>query len=116
MATDDRDFIVGEHSEVRSADGAAAVAAAVGGVSVSEAYQRQGIALLSFGTQVAHPVALEALQAGDVGMRKDDLVIALGNGKALVSGQAQPIDSVSSGPDFLGWFDPTKLRRDPAGH
>jgi hypothetical protein len=56
---------------------------------------------------VTEPVPPTQLKAGDVGMWKDHLVMALGNGKVLVSGQVQPLESVSSGPDFLGWFDPT---------
>jgi len=107
MAIQEDDFI---GAEARSADGAAAVAAAIGGMSVSKAYQRQGIALPSIGAQVDHPVAADALQAGDVGMRRGDFVMALGNDKVLVSGTVQSIDSVSTGPDFLGWFDPTKRR------
>lgn len=99
-----------EHSgEARSAAGAAAVQAALNGASVTEAYQQQNIALPSVGAQVTAPVAPEALQAGDVGMWKNRLVMALGSGKALVAGQLQTVDEASSGPDFLGWFDPTKL-------
>lgn len=117
MATnDDHGSIGGESVQARSADGAAAVAAALSGVEVGEAYQRQGIVLPEIGTQVAHLVAPDALKAGDVGMRTGDLVMALGNGNVLAAGQVQPIDSVSSRPDFLGWFDPTKPHKDSAGH
>jgi hypothetical protein len=37
------------------------------------------------------------------------MVMALGNKQVLVNGQVQPQESVGSGPDFLGWIDPTKL-------
>lgn len=105
------EFIGGKSVEARSAEGAAAVVAAIGGVTVAEAYERQGVPLPLVGTQVADPVPADALQAGDVGMRADDFVMALGGGEALVSGQVQSVESVSSGPGFLGWFDPTKPNR-----
>lgn len=66
MATnDDHGSIGGESVQARRADGAAAVAAALSGVEVSEAYQRQGIVLPEIGTQVAHPVAPDALKADE---------------------------------------------------
>lgn len=101
------EFMAGKFVRARSAEGAAAVAAAIGGVTVAEAYERQGISLPPVGTQVADPVTADALQAGDVGMRTSDFAMALGDGEALVAGQIQPVESVSSGPGFLGWFDPT---------
>lgn len=109
--TKNREFTGGKSVQARSAEGAAAVAAAIGGVDAAEAYERQGISLPLVGTQVADPVAADALQAGDVGMRAGDFVMALGGGEALVSGQVESIESVSSGPGFLGWFDPTKTKR-----
>lgn len=68
------------------------VSAAIGGVTVAEAYERQGIPLPSVGTQVVDPVTADALQAGDVGMREGDFVMALGDGEALVSGQVQSVE------------------------
>ncbi|WP_016894126.1 hypothetical protein [Mycobacteroides abscessus] len=109
--TKNREFTGGRSVQARSAEGAAAVAAAIGGVAVAEAYERPGISLPVVGTQVADPVAADALQAGDVGMRAGDFVMALGGGEALVSGQVQSVESVSSGPGFLGWFDPTETKR-----
>lgn len=99
----------GETTEARSAAGAQAVRAALNGASVSEAYQQAQppISVPPPGTPVTEPVSPTQLKAGDVGMWKDHMVMALGNGKVLVSGQVQPQDSVGSGPDFLGWFDPT---------
>lgn len=105
------EFMGGKSVEARSAEGAAAVAAAIGGLTVAEAYERQGVPLPVVGTQVANPVTADALLAGDVGMRAGDFVMALGGGEALVSGQVQSVESVSSGPGFLGWFDPTKTNR-----
>ena len=101
----------GEVTEARSPVGAEAVRAALAGSSVSESYQKAGVTLPPAGTPVTEPIPPTKLQAGDVGMWKDHQVMALGNGKVLVSGQEQPLESVSSGPDFLGWFDPTATQR-----
>lgn len=100
----------------RSAAGGAALAAVISGVSVAEAYEHQGIALPPVGTRVNDPVPFESLWAGDVGMCIDDLAVALGNGRAMVSGLVQSISEVSSAPGFLGWFDPTKSGSDSADH
>ena len=97
----------GEVTEARTPVGAEAVRAALNGASVSEAYQQAGITLPPAGTPVTEPIPPTQLQAGDVGVWKDHMVMALGNGNVLVSGQVQPLDSVGSGPDFLGWYDPT---------
>lgn len=97
----------GETTEARSATGAAAVRAALDGSTVAEAYQKAGITLPPPGTPVTEPVPPTQLRAGDIGVWKDHMVMALGNGKVLVSGQVQPLESVGSGPDFLGWIDPT---------
>lgn len=97
----------GEHIDARSAASAAAVRAALAGIGVREAYQQQGITLPPPGTPVIDPVAPWQLKAGDIGVGSTTLALALGNGKALTSGRIQAIDTVSAGPDFLGWFDPT---------
>lgn len=102
----------GQYS-ARSAAAAAAVQAVLAGADVIEAYRRQGIVVPPVGTPVGVPIAPWALKAGDVGMFKDHAVMALGPGQALVSGQVQPIDSVSSRADFLGWFDPTHANLRP---
>src|SRR5690606_6550548 len=98
-------------TEARTPQGAAAVRAALDGAPVAEAWQQAaGVTLPPAGTPVTDPVPPTQLKGGDVGMWKDHMVMALGNGKVLVSGQVQPIESVSSGPDFLGWFDPTATK------
>jgi len=95
-------------TEARTAQAAEAVRSALNGTPVAEAWQQAaGVTLPPAGTPVTDPVPPTQLKAGDVGMWKDHLVMALGDGKVLVSGQVQPLESVSSGPDFLGWFDPT---------
>lgn len=99
-------------AEARSAQSAAAIRAHLDGKSVSESYAEQNIVLPPPGTPIDEEriiLAPNQLRAGDVGVFADRLLMALGNATVLVSGQVQPIDSVSSGPDFLGWIDPTKL-------
>lgn len=102
----------GEAVEARTATGAAAVLAVLNGASVADAYLQQAIVLPPAGTPLNDPVAPQCLRAGDVGVWKDHLATALGGGEMLVSGHVRPVDSVSSAPDFLGWFDPTKLAKD----
>jgi hypothetical protein len=99
----------GSTTEARSPVGAAAVRAILNGASVSEGYAQQGVTLPPPGTPVTDPVPPAQLKAGDVGVWKDHMVMALGNKNVLVNGQVQPQESVGSGPDFLGWIDPTKL-------
>jgi hypothetical protein len=96
----------GTTAEAPSAQAASAVRAAVAGASVSDAYQQAGVTVPPAGSPVLDPIAPGSLRAGDVGMWKDHLVLALGDGKVLVSGQVQPLSSVGSGPDFLGWMRP----------
>ena len=85
---------------------ASAVRAALGGASVADAYEQAGITVPPAGTPVLEPVAPGELRTGDVGVWKDHLVMALGDGKVLVSGQVQPQSSVGrvglSGLDASG--------------
>lgn len=97
----------GESAEARTVQGATAVKAAVGGAPVADAWHQAGVNVPPPGTPVTDPIPPTKLQAGDVGVWKDHLVLALGNGKVLVSGQVQPLSSVGSSPDFLGWMDPS---------
>ncbi|MBS9536138.1 hypothetical protein KIH27_21370 [Mycobacterium sp. M1] len=97
----------GDLVEARNGIGARALRAMLDGASVSEAYRQAQVTLPPPGTPVTEPVPPAQLKAGDVGMWKDHMVPSLGGGKVLVSGQVQPLESVGSGPDFLGWFDPT---------
>lgn len=102
----------GVSAEARSAQSAAAIRAHLDGKSLSESYAEQNIVLPPPGTPIDDEriiVAPNQLRAGDVGVFADRLLMTLGNATVLVSGQVQPIGSVSSGPDFLGWIDPTKL-------
>jgi hypothetical protein len=97
----------GESAEARTVQGATAVKAAVGGATVADAWHQAGVNVPPPGTPVTDPIPPTKLQAGDVGVWQDHLVMALGNGKVLVSGQVQPLSSVGSSPDFLGWMDPS---------
>ncbi|MDP7707391.1 DUF4226 domain-containing protein [Mycobacterium sp. TY815] len=97
----------GTTADARSAQGATAVKAALNGASVTDAWRQAGVTVPPPGTPVTAPIPPTKLQAGDVGVWKDHLVMALGSGKVLVSGQVQPLTSVGSGPDFLGWTDPS---------
>ena len=92
--------------EARTSQGATAVKAALNGATVADAWHQAGVTVPPPGTPVTAPIPPTQLKAGDVGMWKDHLVMALGSGKVLVSGQVQPLTSVGSGPDFLGWMDP----------
>lgn len=95
-----------ELSEARSPAGAEAILAVLSGASVDEAYQRQGFDLPPIGSQVPNPIAITELRAGDVGARAHDFVIALGTTNVLVDGHVQPVEAVSAGRSFIGWFDP----------
>lgn len=97
----------GTTTDARSTQGAVAVRAALGGASVADAWHQAGVTVPPPGTPVTSPIPPTLLKAGDVGVWKDHLVMALGNNKVLVSGQVQPLTSVASGPDFLGWMDPS---------
>jgi hypothetical protein len=103
----------GSLAHARNSQEAIAARAAVGGATVGDAYKSAGVDLPPAGTPVTDPLPPQ-LKAGDVGVWKDHLVMALGDGKVLVNGQIQPQDSLGSGPDFLGWIDPTKHAATPA--
>jgi len=103
----------GTIAHARTGQGATAVRAVLGGASVADGYKQADITLPPPGTPVTDPVPPAQLKAGDVGYWKDHLVMALGGGKVIVNGQVQPQDSVGSGPDFLGWIDPTKGKAAP---
>ncbi|WP_232538318.1 hypothetical protein [Mycobacterium intracellulare] len=94
-------------ADARSAQGATAALAALNGLPVAEAWHQAGVTVPPPGTPVTSPIPPTLLKAGDIGVCKDHLVMALGTSKVLVSGQVQPLTSVDSDPDFLGWMDPS---------
>src|SRR6202011_4086034 len=85
------------------------------GTPLDAAYRQAGIGLPPPGTPVTNPVDPAALTAGAIGMFKDHYVVALSAAKALQDGQVVALSSVASGPDFLGWIDPSALGAAPAG-
>lgn len=97
----------GESTEARTVQGATAARAALDGAPVADAWHQAGVNVPPPGTPVTDPIPPTKLKAGDVGVWQDHLVMALGDGKVLVSGQVQPLSSVGSSPDFLGWMDPS---------
>lgn len=96
-------------SDAEQTDGPAdltgVIADAVAGTPIAEAFARQGITIPQPGTAVDAPLAAAEVLRGDVGVFADRHALALGNGKALVDNQIQPIDTVT-GPGFLGWSHP----------
>jgi hypothetical protein len=95
----------GETVTAASPQLAAAINAAVGGTSIAEAFQQQGITIPPPGTTVTNPIDPPRVSAGDIGILVDRHALALGAGKALLDGQIQHIATVS-GPSFLGWEHP----------
>lgn len=91
----------------RNAIGAEVTKDVLSGTAVADAYSKKDITLPPVGTPIIDSVSPSMLKSGDVGMWKDHYVMALGDGKVWVSGQVQKLESLTSGPDFLGWFDPT---------
>lgn len=95
----------GETVTAASPQLAAAIQAAVGGASIPEAFQQQGITIPAPGTAVASPIDPMQVAPGDIGIFTDRHALALGHTKALLDGQIQHIATVS-GPSFLGWEHP----------
>jgi hypothetical protein len=88
---------------------AAAVKSYLAGTPLDAAYRQAGIELPPPGTPVTNPADPAALTAGAIGMFKDHYVVALSAAKAIQDGQVVSLASAASGPDFLGWIDPSAL-------
>jgi hypothetical protein len=99
----------GSSATARTPALAQAVKAYLAGTPVDAAYRQAGIELPPPGTPVTDPVDPSALSCGAIGMFKDHYVVALSAVKAAQDGQVVPLASVTSGPDFLGWLDPSAL-------
>jgi Domain of unknown function (DUF4226) len=99
----------GSTVSARSPAVAAAVKAYLAGAPLDMAYRQAGIDLPPPGTAVTNPVDPSALTAGAIGMFKDHYVVALSPAKALRDGQVVSLSSAASGPDFLGWMDPSAV-------
>lgn len=81
------------------------IAAAVAGTAIPDAFAQQGITIPDPGTPLSAPLDPAEVTAGDVGVLTDRHALALGNGKALLDNQIQPIEAVNR-PGFLGWMHP----------
>ena len=88
---------------------AAAVKSYLAGTPLDVAYRQAGIELPPPGTPVTNPIDPSQLTAGAIGMFKDHYVVALSAAKAFQDGQVVSLASAASGPDFLGWIDPSTL-------
>jgi hypothetical protein len=88
---------------------ASAVKSYLAGTPLDAAYRQANIELPPPGTPITNPVDPGQLTAGYLGMFKDHYVVALSAAKALKDGQVVSLASAASGPDFLGWIDPSAL-------
>jgi Domain of unknown function (DUF4226) len=95
----------GETVTAASPQLAAAIKAAAGGASITDAFQQQGITIPPPGTAVTNPIDPLQVAPGDIGIFTDRHALALSHDKALLDGQMQHIATVS-GPSFLGWEHP----------
>lgn len=95
----------GEVITAKSPELAKAISSAVAGTPIAEAFQSQGITIPAPGTIVTDPLDPERLAPGDIGVFTDRHALALGNGKAVLNSQIQPIASIAD-PSFLGWEHP----------
>jgi hypothetical protein len=84
---------------------AAAIAAAVGGTPIPEAFAHQGMRIPDPGSPITAPLDPAWLTPGDIGLFTDRHAVALGNGKVLLDNRIQPLAGVS-GPGFIGWQHP----------
>jgi hypothetical protein len=97
----------GSTATARTPQAAQAIRDYLAGDTVDASYRKNGIALPPPGTPITHPVDPGRLTCGDLAMFKDHYVPVLSSVKAYLNGQVVPLGSVASGPDFLGWVDPT---------
>jgi len=86
-------------------DVAGVIAAAAAGTPIDDAFSQRGITIPAPGSPVSAPLDPGELVAGDIGIFTDRHALALGNGKALLDNQIQPIETVNR-PGFIGWQHP----------
>ncbi len=84
---------------------AGVIAEAVSGTPIADAFDHQGITIPEPGSPVGAPLDTDQIVAGDIAVFGDRHALALGNGKALLDDQIQPIETVNR-PGFLGWQHP----------
>lgn len=86
------------------------IAEAVSGTPIADAFDHHGVTIPGPGTSVATPLAATDVVAGDIGVFDDRHALALGNGKALLDDQIQPIENLNR-PGFIGWQHPPEPDR-----
>lgn len=91
---------------------AGVIAEAVSGTPIADAFDHQGITIPEPGSPVGAPLETGQIVAGDIAVFDDRHALALGNGKALLDDQIQPIETVNR-PGFLGWQHPPDPTADP---
>jgi Domain of unknown function (DUF4226) len=96
----------GSTGTARSAQAASAVRDYLAGTPVDAAYRQNGLQLPPPGTPITNPVDTNSLTCGDVAMFKDHYEPVLSSVKGYHNGQVVPLGSVSSSPDFMGFFNP----------
>lgn len=84
---------------------AGVIAEAVSGTPIADAFDHQGITIPVPGTPVGTPLDGSQIVAGDIAVFDDRHALALGNGKALLDDQIQPIETLNR-PGFIGWQHP----------
>lgn len=84
---------------------AAAIADAVGGTPIRDAFSAEGIILPPPGSDVLVPVEPARLLPGDIGLFSDRYALALGNGQMLLDNVIQPVAAITE-PGFIGWQQP----------
>ena len=84
---------------------ATVISAAVAGTPIPEAFSGQGITIPAPGSPVIAPVDPAMLVPGDIGVFSDRHALAVGDGKALLDNQIQPIDGFE-GRGLIGWQHP----------
>jgi hypothetical protein len=96
----------GSMGTARSAQVASAVRDYLAGTPVDAAYRQNGLQLPPPGTPITNPVDTNSLTCGDVAMFKDHYEPVLSSVKGYHNGQVVALGSVSSSPDFMGFFNP----------
>lgn len=84
---------------------ATVISAALAGTPIPDAFGEQGITIPAPGLPVIAPVDTTMLVPGDIGVFSDRHALALGDGKALLDNQIQPIDGFE-GRGLIGWQHP----------
>lgn len=84
---------------------AAAIAAAVGGTPIAEAFRMQNIVIPAPGSAIDAPIDATQLLPGDIGLLADRHALVLGSDRVLLDDQIQPVVNVTR-PGFIGWLHP----------